>query len=147
MPLTAAICTGSLPESVRVRLLSIAQARQAPAMARAPQAKPTPLHDSTTPPATIATAPTKMRRSTLSRKTVHAMTRVSTLSRLSSSAADAAGVAASPVISSTGPTAPPANTTSANRGRSRRASGASAAAPPRAARKAANSASPTPDAR
>ena len=41
-PLIMAICTGSAADSLRVRLLSMPQARQAPAMSKAPQSRPTP---------------------------------------------------------------------------------------------------------
>jgi len=66
-----AICTGSEPLSLRVRLLSIPQARQAAAMKAAPGPTPAgpPCQDRTTAPARMAEAPASRRRSTFSRKT------------------------------------------------------------------------------
>ena len=108
------------------------QATQAPAISSAPQPTPAgpPCQDSSTAPARMASAPSRMRRSTFSRNTTQAIAMVARPSRLSSSAASAADVRARPNISSTGPTTPPASTTSASHGRSARRSGASAAPMP-----------------
>src|SRR3982750_3217393 len=68
-PLMRAICTGSAADSLRVKLLSMPQARHAPAIAKAPQPKlnspPSPDQDSKTAPAKIANAPNSKRRSTI----------------------------------------------------------------------------------
>src|SRR5215467_12311671 len=68
-PLSIAICTGSAWEILRVRLLSMAQARHAPAMASGPKNPPAvgaPPVLSVSPPATIAAIPRAMRRSKFS---------------------------------------------------------------------------------
>src|SRR6266545_4603364 len=132
-PLTAAIWVGSVADTFLVRLLSIPQAKQAPMIARLPQAvfnSGLPVHDSRSPPATIAAIPEAIRRSKLSLKTNQARVAVNTPSRLRSNDAEDAGVCTKPIISSAGPITPPARIALANQGRSldfRLASGASAA--------------------
>src|SRR5690606_35551522 len=86
-PLVPAMKTASDADTLRVRLLSIAQHRQAAAIINGPNhsmacAFPSG-HDSTTPPATISSMPATMRRSAFSRNTSHAITAVNTASRLS----------------------------------------------------------------
>src|SRR5437660_12880141 len=76
-PLSIAICTGSPPETFRVRLLSVAQARHAPKIAIAPHGAPAvgrPVHDSTTPPAVINAIPAAIRLSKFSLHTNQAST-------------------------------------------------------------------------
>src|SRR5258708_6926073 len=88
VPQPGAICTGSPPETFRVRLLSIAHARHAPAIAIAPHGAPDvgrPAHDSTIPPAVINAIPAAIRLSKFSLNTNQASTAVSTPSKFSSS--------------------------------------------------------------
>ena len=117
-PFRHAITIASFADTLRVRLLSIAQHRHAPTISSAPTGTPAAagFHDSSTPPATIATMPRNTCRSTFSRNTTHAITAVSTPSRFSSSALVAAGVLASPSISSAGPATPPAAIAPASHG-------------------------------
>jgi hypothetical protein len=59
-PFSTAICTGSAAGTLRVRLLSTAQQKQAPTIANAPHDRamdPPWLRESSTPPATIAIRP------------------------------------------------------------------------------------------
>jgi len=114
MPLIAAIVTGSPADILRVRLLSIAQARQAAATNKAPVLTPPNApgsSETSAPAATISSMPSAMRRSKFSRNTNHAISAVNAPSRLRSSdavAADAApGTTPRPCISSTGPATPP----------------------------------------
>ena len=150
-PLIAAICTGSPADTFRVKLLSMPQARQAPAMANVPQAgSPVglPAHDSTTPPAVMQAMPTAMRRSKFSRKTNQASSAVNTPSRFNSSEASAAGVVASPTIRSIGPNTPPKAIEPANHGASTRFNGASVASIPRTRQRTISHAdNPTPEPR
>src|SRR6185369_14703722 len=118
-PLSIAICTGSTPETFRVRLLSIAQARHAPTIAIAPHGAPAagrPVHDSSTPPAVINAIPAAIRLSKFSLNTNQASTAVSTPSRFSSSDALDAEVFTSPAISNPGPATPPAAIAPASHG-------------------------------
>jgi hypothetical protein len=148
-PLTNAIWAGSAALSLRVRLLSIPQARQAPAIATAP--RPTPsgpfCQDSASAPSRIAAAPMRRRRSTFSRNAIHAISMVARPSRLSNSEADDAGVVLKPIIRSAGPIAPPVNTTNPSHGRSPRRSGASSDVTPSARRTSKTADSPTPEPR
>ncbi len=64
-------------------------------------------HESTTPPAAMASIPASTRLSTFSRKTIQAIAAVKTTSRLRSSDALAPSVRASPNMSSAGPAMPP----------------------------------------
>jgi len=111
-PLTIAIQEASASATLRVRLLSSAQPRQAPNTAAAGQR----LANSTRPvvgqlritaPTAMASMPKAMRRSKDSLKTNQASKVVKTPSALSSNAAPEAGIAASPVISNTGAIIPP----------------------------------------
>src|ERR1051326_3269565 len=115
-PLIIAICTGSAALKRRVKLLSNPQARHAPAIARAPQPKPSgpPCQDSTTAPARIAVAPVSKRRSTCSPNRTQASAIVARLSRFNRRLALEAAVAARPSISRSGPMTPPLNTTRAS---------------------------------
>ena len=122
-PFTIATNEASVSETLRVRLLSIAHARQAPSTASAGQTRPieaSPCQLSTSVPATISTMPNATRLSTFSRNTNQASSAVSTPSMFSSSEAVAAGIAASPVISSTGPSTPPASVAPASQPHSAR---------------------------
>src|SRR5689334_18996823 len=120
-PLTAAIWMGSADETFLVRLLSMAQARQAPAMKIVPHGMPIsglPTHDSRTPPATIAAIPKAMRRSKFSLKTNHASKAVNTPSRFNNSEAEDAGVSRSPMSKRIGPRIPPARIALPSQGKS-----------------------------
>ncbi len=119
---------GALPETFLVRLLSIAQARHAPAMANGPHGTShlgRPPQERTAPPATIAATPRTIRRPEFSRKTNHAITAVSTPSRFSSSDDVAPDVTVSPTISRIGAIAPPDRMAPMSQGASRRQIGAS----------------------
>src|SRR5664279_2367314 len=108
-PLSIAICTGSPADTLRVRLLSTAQARHEPAMAIALHGTPTsgrPIQVRQMPPAAISPMPSAMHASKFSRKTNHASNAVSTPSKFNSKEAVEAGVFARPHISKTGPTTP-----------------------------------------
>src|SRR5258708_2298683 len=105
-----AIWTGSLSETLRVRLLSMAQARQAPAIASGPRRSARDrlaCQESTTAPAAIAAMPRAIRRSKFSRKTNQATRTVATDSRLSKSEVEAALLRDKPIINRTGPTTRP----------------------------------------
>ena len=83
----------------RVRLLSIPQARQAPAMPSAAQGTPvavSPVQDSSTPPTVISAIPKAILRSKFYLNTNHASSAVRTPSRFRSREAEAAGVEARP---------------------------------------------------
>src|SRR5437879_11583697 len=123
-----AILTESPAEILRVRLLSSAQHKQAPATASAGQevAISPGRQPRITPPQTIRDIPSIRRRSKFSRNTNQARRAVNTLSRFKSSDTDEAELAASASIRSTGPITPPEITApashlqspGANRGRS-----------------------------
>src|SRR5436190_4697298 len=118
-PLSIAIWTGSPPETFRVRLLSIAQARHAPPIAIAPHGAPPagrPVHDSTIPPAVINAIPAAIRLSKFSLNTNQASAAVSTPSRFNSSDALDAAAFTRPHISNTGPATPPAAIAPASHG-------------------------------
>ncbi len=120
-PLIQAICTGSLADTLRVRLLSIPQQRHAPATSNEPIGNlmpwPSP-HERTMPPAIINAMPRKMRRSKFSLNTNHASNAVNTPSRFSSKALLDAGVRFRPSIRKTGPAMPPAIAAPASHGMS-----------------------------
>src|SRR3546814_3316997 len=85
-PFIIAICTGSALLSLRVRLLSMPQARHAPAIAKIPAPPPfgpPPRQDNKSAPPRIAAAPTNSRLSTFSRKTSQAIASVARPSRRS----------------------------------------------------------------
>src|SRR5439155_24978128 len=127
-PLIKATCTGSPTETLRVRLLSTAHARHAPAMASGPHGMPIagrPPHESTMPPVAMSATPSAMRESKFSLKRNHASNAVSTPSRFSNNDALDAGVADNPTINNTGPMKPPAMIAPASHGASRRVSDAS----------------------
>src|ERR1700687_4753219 len=109
-PFTPAIRIGSLAETLRVRLLSIAQQRQAALTSNAPRDTPPnppgPM-ESTTLPATIVAMPHAIRQSKFSRKTNHASPAVSADSRFRSKDAVDAGVVNKPDIKRMGPKIPP----------------------------------------
>ena len=112
-----AICTGSPAESFRVRLLSTAQAEQAPTIANDPHGTPEsgrPSHERDNPPIAISVIPHAMRLSTCSRKANHAMRAVRTPSRFSSKDAVEAGVTLNPHMSRSGPITPPLTIAPAN---------------------------------
>ena len=109
-PLLPATNRASDADTLRVRLLSMAQAKQAPARASGPnpEAVASPVgHANTAPPATIRTMPSTMRRSVLSLNTSQASTAVSTASRFRKRDAVAAVVFARPTINRSGPSTPP----------------------------------------
>ena len=105
--------SASEAETLRVRLLSTAQHKQANATARGPTQDCSTLdacpdgHDKTMPPAIIASMPTTILRSAFSLNTIHASTAVSTGSRLSINDAVAPLVRVNPSIRATGPRIPP----------------------------------------
>src|SRR5580658_820847 len=94
-PFTQAINMASLIETLRVRLLSMAHARQAAAIAKGPTTPPArtavPV-DRTTPPVTINAMPAAMRRSKFSLNANHASRAVKTLSKFKISDAEAESV-------------------------------------------------------
>ncbi len=145
-PFIIAMRTGSAADSLRVRLLSMPQARQAIAINIPPISSRTscPCHDRATAPASMAAAPSRSRRSTFSRNTSHAMPMVASASRLSSNEPEEAVVWLRPSISSSGPAIPPNNTTAASQGISALCNGASAAGTLREARPKCTAARPTP---
>ena len=100
----------SLIEILRVRLLSIAHARQAAAIAEGPTMPPArtaePV-DRTTPPATISAMPAAIRRSKFSLNANQANRAVMTPSKFKISDAEAESVICSPYMSRYGPMAPP----------------------------------------
>ena len=92
-PFMAATCIGSAEDTLRVRLLSIAQQKHAPQMASAPQeilSSRCGCHESKTPPPRMAIIPAKIRRSKFSLNTNHASNAVSTPSRFRSNDAEEA---------------------------------------------------------
>src|SRR6202171_1177741 len=112
-PFTPAIRIGSLAETLRVRLLSIAQQRQAALTSSAPvDTPPNPPGptESTTLPAIIAAMPKAIRQSKFSRKTNHASPAESADSRLRSKDAVDAAVVTRPDIKRMGPRMPPKTT-------------------------------------
>ncbi|EXI70474.1 MAG: hypothetical protein AW07_04078 [Candidatus Accumulibacter sp. SK-11] len=110
-PLLLAMNRASDADTLRVRLLSIAQHPQANAIASGPsQLSPSDSpsgQDKITPPATMATIPKTMRRSALSLNTNQAISAVNTASRFSSSDAVDPLVRVSPNMRATGPNMPP----------------------------------------
>src|SRR5476649_1817526 len=110
-PLAPAMNNASAADTLRVRLLSMPQHKQATATATGPSqswlAPPASDQDSTTPPSTMAIIPNTMRRSAFSLNTRQAMTAVNTDSRLSISEAVVPAVRVRPNISATGPRMPP----------------------------------------
>src|SRR5450830_32321 len=124
-PLTAAIQVASLSETLRVRLLSRPQARQAPNTASVGQSCSGLVRSGqlrTTAPTTMASMPTAMRLSTFYLNANQASKAVNTPSALSSRDADADGMPVSPTISNTGASTPPQAMAPANHNRSARAS-------------------------
>jgi len=120
-PLTEAIQVASASATLRVRLLSIAQAKHAPRTASedhgfATRVSPGQLR--ITAPATIMSIPNAIRRSKFSRNANQASSAVKTLSALSKRETDAAGRPVRASINSTGPTTPPAKTAPASQGSS-----------------------------
>jgi len=126
-PLRVAIWRGSLADTSWVRLLSRAQHAHAPAIANAPQVKPTspPCQETRTPPPRINARPIPTRKLNPSWKASQAMSAVKTTSRLSSKEALAAGVDRRPITKRTGPSPPPNTIAPDSAGNSRRVSGAS----------------------
>ena len=127
-PFHMAICDGSLPEILRVRLLSTPQQRQAAAMSSAPSERanlPSCGNESKTPPKRMTAKPAPTRLSTFSRNTIHAMAALAMASRLSKRDAALAEVVMSPTSNSAGPTTPPARMAPPSQGRSARESGVS----------------------
>ena len=103
--------------TLRVRLLSIAQNKQAAATAadgaRAPKSTSCG-HDKTSAPPTISAMPAAMRRSKFSRNTNQAISAVNTPSRFSNSDAPDAGICISPHNKQTGAMMPPDKTAPAS---------------------------------
>src|SRR4051812_46191089 len=90
-PLTIAIHDASDSDTFRVRLLSTPHAMHAPRTSSGavqPDHSTNPGQLMSAAPATMHAKPTKIRASTFSRKTIHAMTAVNTASALSRSDAD-----------------------------------------------------------
>lgn len=110
-PLTPAINSASEADTLRVRLLSMAQHKQAIETRAVPAALDCAIasdgQPNATPPATMASIPKTMRRSAFSLNTTHAMTAVSTASRFNKSDAVDPLVDSNPNISATGPRTPP----------------------------------------
>ena len=148
-PFTRAICSGSVALSLRVRLLSIPQAMQAPTMASEPTPSPLgpPCHESRTAPVSIAAAPAIRRLSTFSRKITQAIAIVARPSTLSKSDAEDAGVFARPSIKRSGPRTPPETTTRASQGSSCIRSDASADGGPMLRRRRCRRVRPAPEPR
>lgn len=116
-PFTEAIQVASVSDTLRVRLLSIPQAKQAPRTAsigHSPANCASPGQLKTTAPATIAPMPSAIRLSKFSLKTNQASSAVNTPSAFSRREAPDAGMPVNPIISSTGPTMPPARIAPAN---------------------------------
>src|SRR5437867_11622960 len=111
-----AILTESPAEILRVRLLSSAQHKQAPATASAGQevAISPDCQPRITPPQTIRDIPNIRRRSKFSRNTNQARRAVNTLTRFSNSDTDDAEPAARATITSPRPITPPARTAPAS---------------------------------
>ena len=127
-PFIPATCIGSAKETLRVRLLSIAQKKHAPQMHSAPHGTASSRcgsQESKTPPPRMAIIPVKIRRSKFSLKTNHASNAVSTPSRFRSNDAEEAEVTVRPNISRTGATMPPDRTAEPSHGRSGRPNRAS----------------------
>src|ERR1700744_584389 len=97
-PFRQAMTIASLVETLRVRLLSIAQHAHAAATSRAPSGTLVApgRHDNATPPATIASMPRNTWVSTFSRNTIHAISAVKTPSRFSSNELVAGGAGGLP---------------------------------------------------
>ena len=149
-PFHIAICEGSLPETFRVRLLSMPQQRQAAAIRIAPGeiANFWPVgSESRMPPNRISANPKTIRLSTFSRKTIRAMTAVATASRFSSRDAALAGVVIRPSRRKIGPTTPPVRMAPASQGTSSREMGVSFCPIPDDNRIARRTASPKPEPR
>src|SRR5438132_12164674 len=92
-PFMPATCIGSAEETLRVRLLSRAQQKQAPQMHSAPHGTESTgcgSHESNTPPRKMAIIPIKIRRLKFSSKTNHASNAVSTPSRFNNRDAEEA---------------------------------------------------------
>src|ERR1700716_84783 len=109
-PFSPAINIGSLPDTLRVRLLSIAQQRQAALTSSAPRdipPNPSDPLESTTLPATIAAIPHAIRQSKFSRKINHASPAVKADSRFRSKDAVDAAMVTKPDIKRMGPKMPP----------------------------------------
>src|SRR6266849_5509044 len=130
-PFRPAIRIGSLAETLRVRLLSIAQQRHAALTSSAPRDTspnpPGPM-ESTTLPATIAAMPHAIRQSKFSRKTNHASPAVSADSRFRSKDAVDAAVVTKPDIKRMGPKIPPKRIAALSHSHSRRDGHATGAA-------------------
>ena len=123
-PFVEAMNVESAPETERVRLLSMAQHRQAAEMANGPT-QPEALaladgHDSTKPPATMDSMPNTTRRPAFSLKTTHASKAVNTASRFNKREAVAPLVWVRPNIRATGPRTPPKAMAPSSQGHSRR---------------------------
>src|SRR3546814_710041 len=87
-PFIIAICTGSALLSLRVRLLSLPQARHAPAIAKIPAPPPfgpPPHQDNQSGPHRVAAAPPNSLLPTFTRKTTQALPTGAKPSRISSS--------------------------------------------------------------
>ena len=111
-PFIEAIQVASAKDTLRVRLLSIPHARQAPKTARAGKAVEnwaSPGQLITIAPITMVIMPSATRGSKFSRNANHAKSAVNTPSAFSSKDAPDAGILVNPNIKRTGPTTPPAN--------------------------------------
>lgn len=117
IPLTEAIQAASTSDTLRVKLLSIPHAIQAPKIAIEGQALLKLALSgqlSTKVPTNIDSIPRAIRRSKLSLNTNHASRAVNTASALSKSEAPEAGMRKRPNIKSTGATTPPARIANPN---------------------------------
>jgi len=99
------------------------------------------------PPIRISKNPKRIRLSTFSRNTIHAMTAVATASRFSSRDAALAGVVISPSRRKIGPATPPVRMAPASQGASLRETGVSFCLIPHKNRIARRAASPNPEPR
>lgn len=125
MPFIAAIQVASAKDTLRVRLLSIPHAKQAPSTTKAgkaPAKRASPGQLRTTAPVAMAAMPKAIRRLKLSLNTTQASNAVNTPSAFKSKAAPDAGMLFSPNINRTGPTIPPARIAPASQPASPRAS-------------------------
>ena len=130
--LAAAMMRASAPDTLRVRLLSRAHARQAAATQQEPRIgageEAPDGHANNAPPATMARKPVITRGLVASRNAIHARSAVNTLSRFNRSELVAASRRRKPVMSSTGATMPPARVAAASQIQSMRRSPSAIAA-------------------
>jgi hypothetical protein len=121
-----AMIRASAPETLRVRLLSSAHARQADATNKEPKievgAAACDRQANRVPPATMARSPAMTRGLVASRKAIQARSAVNTVSRFNRSEAVAASRRRRPVINSTGAITPPTTVAATSHAQSERTS-------------------------